>query len=58
LFLAKSCARQESCLSPQGEFSPDSRMSLRTTGKEQRSKKHPRQLPFLGSSAQAVPIRH
>ncbi|WP_237747463.1 hypothetical protein, partial [Acidithiobacillus thiooxidans] len=48
LFLAKSCARQESCLSPQGEFSPDSRMRLRTTGEEQRSKKHPRQLPFLG----------
>jgi|GEM_PF-5377303 len=28
LFLAKACARQESCSSPQGEFSPDSRMSL------------------------------
>jgi len=39
LFLAKSCARQESCLSPQGEFSPDSRMSHRTTGEEQWSKK-------------------
>jgi len=75
LFLAKSCARQESCLSPQGEFSPDNRMSLnvkemepflsvsgvarvamhvRTTGEEQRSKKHPRQPPFLGPKSQAI----
>ncbi|MBU2838226.1 hypothetical protein HF670_01310 [Acidithiobacillus thiooxidans] len=37
-------------MSPKGEFSPDSRMSLRTTGKEQWSKKHPRQLPFLDLS--------
>ncbi|WP_215864929.1 hypothetical protein, partial [Acidithiobacillus concretivorus] len=42
-----SCARQESCLSPKGEFSPDSRMSLRTTGKGRWRKKPPRPLPFL-----------
>ncbi|WP_227487813.1 hypothetical protein, partial [Acidithiobacillus sp. HP-11] len=39
LFLAKTCARQESCLSPQGEFSADSRTSIRTTGKGRWSKK-------------------
>jgi len=31
LFLVKSCGRQESCLSPQGEFSPDGRIILTTT---------------------------
>jgi hypothetical protein len=49
LFLVKSCARQESCLSPKGEFSPDSRMSLRTTGKGRWSKKLPGPPPFQGA---------
>ncbi len=48
LFLVKARARQANWSSPQGEFSPASGMSRRTTGAGRWSKKPFRQLPELG----------